>query len=138
MILVFTGRFEPAGFRPSFEVRDHFFSCFKKFAIVSTSSAMCRFDRDSFFITQFDAQALFYPSFHVFVHCGLENRVEEETTQGVALFCSTSDPEFITLHVSQYGGALVSVQFFNYSLIEWFLRDLQIASCCTESSAFLI
>ena len=28
--------------------------------------------------------------------------------------------------------------FLNYSLIDWFLRDLQIASCCTESSAFLM
>ena len=49
MILVFMGRFEPVGFRPSFEVRDHFFSCFKEFAIVSTSSAMCRFDIVSIF-----------------------------------------------------------------------------------------
>ena len=46
--------------------------------------------------------------------------------------------EFITLHVSQYGGALVRVQFFNYSLIDWFLRNLQVASCCAESSAFLM
>ena len=46
--------------------------------------------------------------------------------------------EFITFHVSQYGGALVGVQFFKYSLIDWFLRNLQIASCCTESSAFLM
>ena len=69
MILVFMGRFEPVGFRPSFEVRDHFFSCFKEFAIVGTSSAMCRFDIVSIFITQFDAQALFYPSFHVSLHC---------------------------------------------------------------------
>ena len=56
----------------------------------------------------------------------------------VALFCSTSDPEFITVHVSQHGGALISVQFFNYSLIDWFLRNLQIASCCAESNAFLM
>ena len=35
-----------------------------------------------------------------------------DNTQGVALFCPTSNPEFITSHVSQYGGALISVQFF--------------------------
>ena len=65
-----------------------------------------------FIITQFDAPALLFPSFNVILHCGLGNRVEEETTQGVALFCSTSDPEFITFHVSQYGGALISVHMF--------------------------
>ena len=46
-----------------------------------------------------------------FLHSRPENRVEEETAQGVGLFCPTSDAEFITFHVSQYGGALINVQF---------------------------
>ena len=47
------------------------------------------------------------------------------------MFCSASDPEFITYHVSQYGGALITEQFFRI------LGDLQIVSCCIESNAFL-
>ena len=66
----------------------------------------------SFLITQFDVQALFFPSFNVFLHCCLEKRLEDHTAQKAALFCSTSDPEFITFLVSQYGGTLICFLFF--------------------------
>ena len=84
-----------------FEVCDHFLSCFKEFAVMSTSSEKCRFDMQSlFFITQFDAQTLFFSSSNVLLRCELENRVGEETAQRVALLCSASYPEFITFLVS--------------------------------------
>ena len=51
-------------------------------------------------------------SFQVSMSFSNADQAEEETTQGVALLCSTSDPEFITFHVNQYGGALISGQYF--------------------------
>ena len=68
-----------------------------------------------------------------FLHSRLENRVEEETGQGVALFCPTSDTEFVTPHQSEQWHAGRSKVFLSKQMyclpIASFLRELQIASC---------
>ena len=56
-------------------------------------------------------------------------------------FSSKNDPEFITFHVSQYGGALISFTNFRRqlycSLMEWFLRDFQIVSSAATHMSVL-
>ena len=93
------------------------------------------------FVSQFDATALFLPNPNVFLHCWLENRIEQRAAEKISLFRASSNLEFITFHDRQQSGALVSMQTFRKqmccSLVEWFRRDLQIASCRIESNGVL-
>ena len=87
-----------------FEVPDHCLSCFKEAAIMSTSSAKRRFDMQSLFSS---LSLMPKPlSFQVSLSLSIADwRTELKTTW----FCPTSDAVFITFHISQYGGTLISV-----------------------------
>ena len=122
--------------------RAPFWFFLKELANRRTSSASLRFDMQAFvFVSQFDATALLLPNPNVFLHCWLENRIEQRAAEKISLFRASSNLEFITFHDRQQSGALVSMQTFRKqmccSLVEWFRRDLQIASCRIESNGVL-
>ena len=92
--------FEPLRFCICLKAAINFLSCVKEVAIMSMSSAKRRLDMQSLF-----SSLSLMPK--------------------PALRCSASDPELIALHVSQYGGALVSVQFFKRQL--FFFADRMVS-----------
>ena len=76
-------------------------------------------------------------SFQVFMSFSAADwrtELKRKLVKGVALFCPTSDAEFVTFHIGQYGGMLINVQLFRGQL---FTDRSCNTHVCSPLSAFL-